>query len=207
MSVFLIVGLGNPGREYEHTRHNVGFDVVDILAQKIGIRIQRLRGRALVGEGMYRGRRLVLARPQTFMNLSGESVVRLCAWYKPAAQDMAVVYDDADLPPGSVRVRAGGSAGTHNGMRSIISCLGRQDFPRVRVGIGAPPPQWEMADWVLSHYPDEAARKVAFDGYMTAADALLTLVEEGVEAAMRTFNRKPPKADASGPQAAAREDT
>ena len=136
MDTFLIVGLGNPGEQYKHTRHNVGFDVVEILAQKLGIKMNRHRFRAEVGEGTYEGMKLVLARPQTFMNLSGESVVPLVQWYKPRANCLALVYDDCDLPVGALRVRPSGSPGTHNGMKSVIGLLGREDFPRVRVGIG-----------------------------------------------------------------------
>ena len=127
METFLIVGLGNPGEQYKHTRHNVGFDVVEILAQKLGIKMNKHRFRAEVGEGAYAGMKLVLARPQTFMNLSGESVVPLVQWYKPRADRIALVYDDCDLPVGALRVRPSGSPGTHNGMKSVIGLLGRED--------------------------------------------------------------------------------
>ncbi len=193
MDVHLIVGLGNPGERYAHTRHNVGFDVVSILSQKLSIPVTKHRSRALVGEGTYKGIRLALAQPQTYMNLSGESVVPLMQWYKVTPDRLIVIYDDVDLPPGSVRVRASGSSGTHNGMRSVIGQMGREDFPRVRVGIGAPPPGWDMADWVTAHYENPETRKVAFDGYLSAADAVLLLLTDGPEAAMRQFNRKPPK--------------
>lgn len=193
MEVFLIVGLGNPGEQYRNTRHNVGFDVVEILAQKLDIRMNKHRFRAEVGEGTYAGKKLVLARPQTYMNLSGESVVQLVQWYKPKNDALAVVYDDCDLPVGGLRVRANGSAGTHNGMRSIIGLLGRDDFPRVRVGIGRQPEGWELADWVLGKYRTAEERKTAFDAYATAADALLKMAKDGAEAAMQQFNRKPPK--------------
>lgn len=187
----LIVGLGNPGSKYAHTRHNVGFDVVEVISQRMGIRLTRHRSRAIVGEGTWQGHRIALAQPQTYMNLSGESVAPLVQWYKVAPENLILIYDDVDLPPGAVRVRASGSAGTHNGMRSIVGLLGHGDFPRVRVGIGSPPPGWDMADWVTSHYPDAEARKVAFEGYLQAADAVMELVENGPEAAMRRFNRKP----------------
>lgn len=196
MDTYLVVGLGNPGSKYAHTRHNVGFDVVEMLAQKTGIRLTKHRSRAIVGEGSFQGHRIILCQPQTYMNLSGESVVPLVNWYKIEPERLIVVYDDVDLPPGSVRVRASGSAGTHNGMRSVIGLLGRTDFPRVRVGIGRPPEGWDMADFVIGHYPDAGARKVAFDSYMEAADAVLALIDEGVEASMRKFNQKPAKAEA-----------
>jgi len=190
MERFLVVGLGNPGRRYAHTRHNAGFDVVEILSQMTGIKVKKIRNRAVIGEGKWGGKRLVLAQPQTYMNVSGESVVSLLSWYKPELSNLIVVYDDVDLPPGTVRVRPSGSSGTHNGMRSIIYLLGRDDFPRVRVGIGPPPAGYDMADWVISHYPDAAARKAAFDSYMEAARAVLTLVEDGVEVSMRLHNMK-----------------
>ena len=193
MDTYLIVGLGNIGQKYARTRHNVGFDVVEILAAKTAIRLGKRRARAIVGEGNWQGRRLILAQPQTYMNLSGESVVPLAQWYKIAPENLIVIYDDVDLPPGTVRVRASGSSGTHNGMRSVIGQLGREDFPRVRVGIGPPPEGWDMVDWVVSHYADAEAQKTAFGSYMLAADAVLTWVRDGVEAAMREFNRKAAK--------------
>ena len=196
METFLIVGLGNPGERYEHTRHNVGFDVVEILSQQLRIPLNKHRFAAQVGESAYAGKKLVLARPQTYMNLSGESVVQLVNWYKPARDGLALVYDDCDLPMGTIRVRASGSAGTHNGMRSVIGLLGRDDFPRVRVGIGRQPAGWELADWVLAHYRTEQERAVAFEAYKAAAQALLCIASEGVEAAMCKANRRPPRARA-----------
>ena len=193
METFLIVGLGNPGEQYKHTRHNVGFDVVEILAQKLGIKMNKHRFRAEVGEGAYAGMKLVLARPQTFMNLSGESVVPLVQWYKPRADRIALVYDDCDLPVGTLRVRPSGSPGTHNGMKSVIGLLGREDFPRVRVGIGRQPEGWDLADWVLAGYRTAEERQAAFEAYSTAADALLCIAKEGCEAAMQKYNRKPQK--------------
>ena len=134
--MFLVVGLGNPGRKYEHTRHNVGFDVVDILSQKYDIPLRKSRCKAITGEGVIAGQKVALALPQTYMNLSGESVVQLVNWYKPEMDQLLVCYDDIDLPDGKVRFRPSGSAGTHNGMRNIIYLLGRDDFPRMRVGTG-----------------------------------------------------------------------
>ncbi len=196
MELFLIVGLGNPGEKYARTRHNAGFDTVEILAAKIGAKLVKRKSRAVVAECDWQGKRIVLAQPQTYMNLSGESVVPLVSWYKPAPDHLVLVYDDVDLPPGTVRVRASGSPGTHNGMRSVIGLLGREDFPRVRIGIGPPPPGWDMADYVVGHYPGAEARKAAFDSYTAAADAVLTLVTDGVEAAMRKFNIKPVREEA-----------
>lgn len=181
--MYVIVGLGNPGEKYARTHHNAGFDVVDILSQKHGIPLSRNRCKARVGEGVIAGQRAALCQPQTFMNLSGESVVALCNWYKPQPQQLIVVYDDVDLPFGRLRVRAKGSAGTHNGMRSIIYLLGRDDFPRVRVGIGRPPEGWDLADYVLSGYRTPEERGAAFDAYVKAAEAVEMILGEGVEKA------------------------
>ena len=187
--MYVIVGLGNPGRKYEHTRHNVGFDVVDILAQKYNITMARTRCKAVVGEGTIRGQRVALALPQTFMNLSGESVVQLVNWYKPEDHQLIVVYDDVDLPEGKLRFRPSGSAGTHNGMRNIIYLVGKDNFPRVRVGIGRPAPGWDMKDWVLATYNTPELRKTMFDAYMNAADAVATLIAEGVEPARQLVGK------------------
>lgn len=186
--MYLIVGLGNPGPKYAHTRHNVGFDVLDALARKLGVSIAREKENALVGECFIDGKKVVLALPQTYMNLSGEAVARLVNWYKIAPEHLMVAYDDIDLAPGSIRIRKSGSAGTHNGMRSVIGLLGRQDFPRLRVGVGKKPEGWELADWVLSHYQTEEDRKTQFDAFLLAADTVIDWVKNGWESAMRTAN-------------------
>ncbi len=186
--MFVIVGLGNPGRKYERTHHNAGFDVLEILADKLGIQISRSKCKALVGEGLIGRERVVLALPQTYMNLSGESVVALCNWYKPEYDQLIVVYDDTDLPLGQLRVRAKGSSGTHNGMKSIIYLLGRDDFPRVRVGIGRPPAGWDLSDYVLTGYDTPDERNTAFDAYRRAAEAIEILVKEGVQKAATFAN-------------------
>ncbi len=183
--MILVVGLGNPGRRYEHTRHNVGFDVVDILAQKNNISLTKLKSKARVGEGVIAGKRVALALPQTFMNLSGESVVGLVNWYKPQADEMIVCYDDVDLPEGKLRFRPNGSAGTHNGMRNILYLLGREDFARIRVGIGRPPEGWDLKDWVLAGYDTRELRETMFRAYMAAADAVEQWISGGVDAARK----------------------
>ena len=186
--MYLIVGLGNPGSKYARTRHNVGFDVVEILADKLNTRLTKLKCKALLAETKIGEERVVLAQPQTFMNLSGESVVELMNWYKVPVENLIVCYDDIDIDLGALRVRAKGSAGTHNGMRSIIGLLGRQDFPRLRVGVGKKPEGWELANWVLSHYQTEEDRKTQFDAFLLAADTVIDWVKNGVESAMRTAN-------------------
>ena len=187
--MYVIVGLGNPGRKYEHTRHNVGFDVVEILSQKYNIPIRKIRCKSVVGEGTICGEKVVLAQPQTFMNLSGEAVVQLCNWYKPEDDHLIVVYDDVDLAEGKLRFRPSGSSGTHNGMRNIIYLLGKDNFPRVRVGIGRPPEGWDMADWVLSSYKTPELRQLMFDAYMNAADVIAELIGKGVEPARQLVGK------------------
>jgi PTH1 family peptidyl-tRNA hydrolase len=181
--IHIVVGLGNPGAQYARTRHNVGFDVVAILAERLGARLNKLQCKALTAEARLGGEKVILAQPQTFMNLSGESVTRLVDFYKIELSSLILCYDDVDLAPGAVRVRASGSAGTHNGMRSVIYLLQRDDFPRVRVGIGKQPPGWELADYVLSRYATAGDRQAAFDGYLAAADAIEALIQRGVQAA------------------------
>lgn len=184
----IIIGLGNPGKEYERTRHNVGFDVIDVLSEKLGIALTKNAMHGLMGEGFVQGEKVILVKPQTYMNLSGQCVTELVGWYKAPLENVMVVYDDIDLPLGKLRLRASGSAGTHNGMRSIIGLLGRQDFPRLRVGVGQRPEGWELADWVLSRYRTEEERKTQFDAFLLAADTVIDWVRNGWESAMRTAN-------------------
>lgn len=185
--MYLIVGLGNPGAQYAHTRHNVGFDVLEALAQKLGARVTRSKDNALVGEAFYHGQKLVLALPQTFMNLSGQAVGALARWYRVEPEDLLVIYDDIDLEQGAIRIRKNGSAGTHNGMRSVVGELGREDFPRLRVGVGGRKPGWALADWVLSRYDGEE-RAEAEKAYALAAEAVLEYVDNGIESAMCKYN-------------------
>ena len=184
----IIIGLGNPGKEYHRTRHNVGFDVIDVLSEKLGIALTKIDMHGLIGEGFVGGEKVILVKPQTYMNLSGQCVTELISWYKAPMENVMVIYDDIDLPLGNLRLRASGSAGTHNGMRSVIGLLGRQDFPRLRVGVGKKPEGWELADWVLSHYQTEEDRKTQFEAFLLAADTVIDWVKNGWESAMRTAN-------------------
>ena len=186
--MWMIVGLGNPGREYARTRHNVGFDVIDVLSEKLGISVNRSLMHGLVGDGFFGGEKVMLVKPQTFMNLSGQCVSELVSFYKVPMDRLLLIYDDIDLPLGKLRLRLSGSAGTHNGMRSVIGLLGRQDFPRLRVGVGSRPEGWELADWVLSHYATEEERRTQFDAFLLAADTAMDLIRNGPESAMRTAN-------------------
>ena len=185
-----IVGLGNPGEKYEHTRHNVGYDVISIIAAKLDTPIKKLKFQGTIGETIYKGEKLVLIKPQTYMNLSGLTVQEAMSWYKLEPKDVLILVDDIDLPFGQVRLRAKGGPGTHNGLRHIVQCTGSGDFPRVRVGMGAPPPEWDLADWVLSKFQTEEERKIAYDAYLTAADAALCWAENGIDVAMNRFNKR-----------------
>lgn len=184
----LIVGLGNPGKQYEHTRHNVGFDVMAFVADALGAGSFRTKCDALWCETARGGEKVALALPQTYMNESGRAVSQLKSWYKLENSDLLVIYDDIDLEQGTVRVRPSGSAGTHNGMRSIVEQLGATDFPRVRVGVGHCPPAWELANWVLSRYQTAEERQTAFDAYRQAAQAALCWLDQGIAAAMNQYN-------------------
>jgi len=193
--VRLIVGLGNPGREYAHSRHNVGFWCLNRLARRHGIAFSS-RGRlAAAGEGRLAGQPVILAKPRTFVNLSGRAVSHLLKRHRLSPQQLLVVCDDLDLPLGRVRLRPSGSHGGHRGMRSIIEAIGSQDFPRIRIGIGRPrvagEPTWEpevVVDYVLSPMTAEE-RRILDEAASTAGEAILCLVEEGVEAAMNQYNR------------------
>ena len=190
-ALLAIVGLGNPGEKYAHTRHNAGFDVIDILSQKLNIPVKKLKCHAVLGEGLLEnGQKLALIKPQTFMNLSGQCVAEALSWYKITPRELLMILDDIDLPFGQVRIRGKGGPGTHNGLRHIVQCTGTGDFPRVRVGMGAPPPEWDLADWVLGKFADEAARKTAFDAYMLAAEAALCWAEHGIDLTMNRYNQR-----------------
>lgn len=193
--ILLIMGLGNYGNQYARTKHNAGFDVVEILAHHCKIPLGRRRCRAIIGEGQVEGRRAVILQPQTYMNDSGISAKEALHYYKADVKNLLVVYDDIDLSLGSLRIRGEGSAGTHNGMRSILYHIGRQDFPRVRVGIDKPPAGWELSRYVLSKYNTPEERALAFETYQKAAMAIETFAKEGLESAMRQYNQTKKKTE------------
>ena len=185
---WLIVGLGNPGTEYEHTRHNAGYRALDILAGKLGCKVDKLKFQGFYGQVNYGGRKLYLLKPRTFMNLSGRSVVQLSAYFQIPPQRIIVLFDDISLEPGRLRIRADGSAGGHNGIKSIIAELGSQDFPRVKVGVGAKPhAEQDLANWVLSTFSAQEEKALA-SSLERAADAALTVVTKGVYEAANRFN-------------------
>ena len=185
---WIIAGLGNPGREYEKTRHNTGFRVLDLLAARTGTRVDRLRFRALTGRAVLAGQSVLLMKPQTYMNLSGESVRAAADYFHIPPERVLILYDDTALPVGRVRVRPGGSAGGHNGMKSLIAQLGTQDFPRVRIGVGEKPhPDYDLADWVLSTLSAGDEKRLA-DALERAADAAEEVLRSGCESAMSRYN-------------------
>ncbi len=186
------MGLGNPGRDYAHTRHNAGFRALDVLAQKLGCKIDKLKFQGLYCQTGYEGKKLFLLKPQTYMNLSGRSVLQLSAYYNIPPQKIVVLFDDISLPPGRLRVRPNGSAGGHNGIKSIIAELGSQDFPRVKIGVGAKAhPDQDLADWVLSGFTAQE-EKALESALSRAADAALTIVDDGVPKAADRFNGSQP---------------
>ena len=187
---WLIVGLGNPGKQYEHTRHNCGFRGIDILAEKLGCKIDKGKFQGLYGQTTYNGSKLYLLKPQTFMNLSGRSVLQLSAYFHIPPQKIIVMFDDISLAPGRLRIRSDGSAGGHNGIKSIIHELGSQDFPRVKIGVGAKPNQdQDLADWVLSGFTasEEKALSTALEN---AGQAALCIIEKGTMEAANRYNGK-----------------
>lgn len=188
--MYIIVGLGNPGKQYAHTRHNVGFDTIDILADKYNISVDIKKHKALCGKGMIGGQKVVLAKPQTFMNLSGESVRELVDFYKiDPEEELIVIYDDISLEPGQLRVRPKGSAGGHNGIKNIIAHLGTQVFKRVKVGVGEKPKGYDLADYVLGHFSKED-RMLMEDAFGRAAEAAVCMMNDSMEHAMNHYNKK-----------------
>lgn len=184
----IIVGLGNPGREYSETRHNVGFMAVDLLAQRWKIDNWRSRHEALVAEYRLGEETVLLVKPQTYMNLSGNAVGALARWYKIDIQDIIVIYDDMDLPAGKLRLRMKGSSGGHRGIESILLQLGKEEFPRVRIGIGRPPQGWQVVDYVLARFTAEESPLIE-DALKKAADAAEGIVKLGLDKAMNRYNK------------------
>ena len=189
---WLIVGLGNPGREYAHTRHNAGFRCLDLIAEELNCKVDKLKFQGLYNQVSYNGKKLFLLKPQTYMNLSGRAVVQLSAYFNIPPQRIIVLFDDISLPPGRLRIRGNGSAGGHNGIKSIIQELGSQDFPRVKIGVGAKPhPDYDLANWVLSGFSanEEKDLKVALDN---GAKAALAIIDQGISEAANRYNGSHP---------------
>lgn len=185
---WLIVGLGNPGKQYERTRHNAGFRAIDLLAEKLGCKIDKSKFQGLYGQANWNGKKLYLLKPLTFMNLSGRSVLQLSAYFSIPPQRIILLFDDVSLEPGRLRVRADGSAGGHNGIKSVIAELGSQDFPRVKIGVGIKPnPEQDLADWVLSAF-SASEEKALQQALPQAADAALCIIEHGIPETANRYN-------------------
>jgi PTH1 family peptidyl-tRNA hydrolase len=184
---YLIVGLGNPGREYRESRHNIGFLLLSHLAERLGVSFSRLQSKALVTDGRYQDHKIILAKPQTFMNLSGQAVGPLVNFYKIPLENLLVVYDEVDLPFGTLRLRPSGGSGGHNGMKSLITRLGTEGFPRLRLGVSRPPGRMEAAAYVLQDFSAEEAALLP-EILDLAGDAALTFITQGIEAAMNRYN-------------------
>ena len=188
--MYLIAGLGNPGKQYEATRHNMGFDTVDCLVEKHNIPQGGVKFNAMYGKSIIGGEKAILMKPLSYMNLSGGPIQEMSGYFKIDPEtELIVIYDDIDLEPGQLRIRKKGSAGGHNGIKSIIAHLGTQEFPRVRVGVGEKPPGMDLADYVLGHF-SQGEGKIMEDAVKEAADAVMEAVEEGIDHAMNSHNRK-----------------
>lgn len=184
---FLIVGLGNPGRQYENTRHNAGFITLDVIAEKAGARVDRIKFKGLCGEGMLGGKKVLLLKPSTFMNLSGQSVQEAMAFYKLPPEKVLVIFDDISLEPGRLRIRRKGSDGGHNGIKNIIYLSGKDTFPRIKMGVGKKPnPNWDLADWVLSHFTEDELKALQ-DAAGRAASAAELIVQGKIDEAMNRY--------------------
>ena len=185
----IIIGLGNPAREYQATRHNIGFYTITRLSDEYNIPLDFKKHKAICGRGYIGGEKVVLAQPQTYMNLSGESVRELVDFYKVTNEEIIVIYDDVALDVGQLRIRAKGSAGGHNGIKNIIAHLGTQEFPRIRIGVGEKPKNWDLADYVLGRFADEE-QPVIREALGRAANACECIITDGIEEAMNRYNRR-----------------
>ena len=192
--MYIIAGLGNPGKKYENTRHNIGFITLDVIAEKLDVKVNRIKFRSLVGEASFSGRKVILVKPQTYMNLSGEALREVMNFYKIPADHLIVIYDDIDIPTGTLRIRKKGSAGTHNGMRNIVYQLNDDGFPRIRIGMGRER-RSDLRDFVTGGFTKEE-KPLLEEAVTKAADAALCIISEGIDRAMNRYNvraKKPEK--------------
>lgn len=185
--MYIIAGLGNPGKEYMGTRHNVGFSCIDELADQYNISVDTGKHKGLIGKGIINGEKVLLVKPMTYMNHSGECIREVMDYYKADLDDLLVIFDDISLNPGKLRIRAKGSAGGHNGIKSIIAHLGSDQFKRIKFGVGNKPKGWDLADWVLSRFPSNQFDDLR-TGNENACKAVACILSEGVESAMNKFN-------------------
>ncbi len=188
--MFIIAGLGNPKKEYDNTRHNIGFEVIDALADKYNISVLDIKNKAMTGKGIIEGQKVILVKPLTYMNLSGESIRPLADYYKTDYEtELIIISDDINLPPGQIRIRKKGSAGGHNGLKNIIRNLGSSDFQRIRVGVGEKPKEYDLADYVLGHFTKEE-KFLMKEGVEKAVKAAEMMLKGDMDQAMNEFNRK-----------------
>lgn len=187
--MYLVVGLGNPDSEYDNTRHNMGFKVIDKIAKDCDIKISQSKFKGLYTVEQINGEKVIFLKPQTYMNASGESVIEFKKFYKIPDENIVVIYDDIDLKPGAIRIRKSGGPGTHNGMKSIVSCLNSEKFIRVRVGIGTPEHKGDLINYVIGAIP-ENQRKALEEGIEIAAEAVLEILKNGIDIAMNKFNTR-----------------
>ena len=187
--MYLVVGLGNPEGDYSKTRHNMGFNVINKISEKYNIEVNKSKFKGLVGSGIIEGKKVILLKPQTFMNLSGESIQEVMNFYKITSEELIVIYDDIDIEPGNIRIRKNGSAGTHNGMKSVIQCIGTEKFYRIRVGIGKPKENIDMISYVIGHIPEEQVN-ILNEGVEIAKEAVIEIIKNNVDSAMNKFNKK-----------------
>lgn len=184
---YIVVGLGNPGSEYEHTRHNAGFMALDTLAEKYNIKVDRLKFKSLCGMGTIEGKRVLLMKPSTYMNLSGQAVTEAMAFYKTPPERTLILSDDISLDTGKLRIRRKGSDGGHNGIKNIIYLSGSDQFPRIKIGVGAKPAQWNLADWVLSHFSEQELKNVE-QACACVSEAVPLIMQGDIDKAMNKFN-------------------
>jgi len=188
--MYIVAGLGNPGKKYENSRHNIGFDVINVIANQESIGVLEKKHKAVIGKGYLEGQKTVLAKPYTYMNLSGESIREICQYYKvDETWQLIVIADDVSLEPGQIRIRKKGSAGGHNGLKNIIAQLGHDEFIRIKMGVGEKPKGYDLADYVLEHFTDKE-RVIMTEAAKKAAEAVRLIICENVDAAMNRFNRK-----------------
>ena len=185
--MYLIIGLGNPEEEYSKTRHNMGFNAINKIAEKYDIKMQKIKFNGIYGDGNIEGEKVLLVKPQTYMNLSGKCVKEFLGFYKIEKEKMIIIYDDMDVEPGKIKIRKQGSAGSHNGMKSIISEIQTQEFPRIRIGIGRPTYEHDKINYVIGHIPEEEIEKLD-EGVERAKEAVIDILEKGIDHAMNKFN-------------------
>lgn len=185
--MYLIVGLGNPEKDYAGTRHNMGFDVINEISKEYNIPVEKSKFKGLYGSGIIENEKVILLKPQTFMNLSGESVREIMDFYKISTEEVIIIYDDVDIPVGNIRIRKTGSAGSHNGMKSVVSHLGTSNFYRIRVGIGSPDENVDMINYVIGHVSKEE-HKILEEGITKAKNAVVEIIKNDIDKAMNKFN-------------------